>query len=496
MRDLVLDLERYESSRCTTSTPSRGTPHYREGTPPPQRGTPLRQPQSIPKIIHQTWKSADAVPNSVSAFMSSWMHVNPEWTHIFWSDEDNRKLVEANLPMLLPVFDMLKPVEQADISRILYLYYFGGVYADMDFESLKPMETIMDLLEKEKATGFIGSEPRAHTRLLEHKKGLLFSNAILGSVGGEPFWLALVLKIIIGLSSSVRSDPVSTTGPRILTKTYLQYYCVDTYQRNRTRALRDAQASIVGLDDDYFYPQVAMWNLKNMLRQCDPEAVRDDEERSLCRTLTKIAFNKTAGHTENSVAVHHWMCSWCRGVKAETFLPLSSIIPPHASRRPIFQSDCKSQNPTRPSLSSSSSSSTTSSTTSPTTSPSAKFRSEGEKEDPSGIRQGASSSNGETGETHEKTHEKTHETREKTHETQRTTTNSTTDGVVGVVVGSSGNASEEDLEDEEELEQQPSFAEEEEDLESRELEDGGGGCKGLGRFAFANQPIVFVPGGE
>eukprot|EP00466_Bigelowiella_natans_P013847 jgi/Bigna1/139370/aug1.50_g14078 len=177
-------------------------------------------PLSFPRIIHQTWKTADKIPKSVAGWMHSWPKKNPTWRHVFWSDSDNRLLVQQHLGMLLPFFDALKPVEQADVARYLYLYYFGGVYADLDFEALQSMDAIRKHLERIGAVGFVGEEPRAHTRLLEHRKGLLLSNAILASPGGHPFWLALVAHIMLALANGDRGDPVSSTGPRILTKVY------------------------------------------------------------------------------------------------------------------------------------------------------------------------------------------------------------------------------------------------------------------------------------
>eukprot|EP00465_Bigelowiella_longifila_P012487 CAMPEP_0185272910 /NCGR_PEP_ID=MMETSP1359-20130426/48390_1 /TAXON_ID=552665 /ORGANISM="Bigelowiella longifila, Strain CCMP242" /LENGTH=113 /DNA_ID=CAMNT_0027865377 /DNA_START=1 /DNA_END=339 /DNA_ORIENTATION=+ len=69
---------------------------------------------------------------------------------------------------------------------------------------------------------------------------------------------------------------------------------------------------------------------------CPSLAESDEEVDAICKRLVKIAFNRTAGYTENSYAVHHWMCSWCRGIKGENFVSLEDVIPISARRRPVW----------------------------------------------------------------------------------------------------------------------------------------------------------------
>jgi hypothetical protein len=45
--------------------------------------------RAIPRIIHQTWKTAD-VPPRFAAWRESWARLHPGWQHRLWTDEDNR----------------------------------------------------------------------------------------------------------------------------------------------------------------------------------------------------------------------------------------------------------------------------------------------------------------------------------------------------------------------------------------------------------------------
>lgn len=296
--------------------------------------------QCFPRTVHQTWKSAQRVPMYAASWMQSWLRKNQGWMHVFWSDDDNRLLVKRRLALLLPFFDSLRPVEQADVARYLYLYFFGGVYADMDFECLRPIDGVRPRLDYRRAAGFVGQEPRLHTRLLEHRKGLLLSNAILASPGGLPLWLHLVLEIVLGLlSPSARGDPVSSTGPRVLTTVFQKLHGYRTAASNVTTELHRIDApDLLALPDHMLYPEIAWWNIESMRRRCDADRAKDNEEKELCWRLDRMGRNHSFGRTQESFAVHHWMCTWCRGDQShDQYVTLADLMPKGANRtRPAF----------------------------------------------------------------------------------------------------------------------------------------------------------------
>lgn len=91
-----------------------------------------------PKIIHQTWKSTE-IPPRWQRFRDAWKKFHPGWEFRLWTDEDNRRLVERDYTAFLQLYDSYAyPVQKADFARILYLHKFGGVYADLDLEPLRP----------------------------------------------------------------------------------------------------------------------------------------------------------------------------------------------------------------------------------------------------------------------------------------------------------------------------------------------------------------------
>lgn len=106
--------------------------------------TPWKEPEllrigkvTIPKIIHQSWKTKNLTGNWKS-WSQSWQQCLPDWQYRFYDDHDNRALIKANFPEVLEAFDgFARPVMRADVSRLAYLASFGGLYADLDIECVK-----------------------------------------------------------------------------------------------------------------------------------------------------------------------------------------------------------------------------------------------------------------------------------------------------------------------------------------------------------------------
>ncbi|MBA6438272.1 glycosyltransferase [Streptomyces sp. GMR22] len=167
----------------------------------------------IPRIIHQTWKDAD-VPAAWRRWAESWRRHHPGWEYRLWTDADNRAFLAARYPWFLPVYDGYpEPIMRADAVRYFLLDHFGGVYADLDFEALRPLDGLLEGREL-----VLGLEPEEHTRLLcARRAGLprVVGNAFLASRPGHPFW-AHVHRELVGAHTA--PSPLDATGPFFLTR--------------------------------------------------------------------------------------------------------------------------------------------------------------------------------------------------------------------------------------------------------------------------------------
>ncbi|MEQ1839488.1 MAG: glycosyltransferase, partial [Verrucomicrobiales bacterium] len=97
----------------------------------------------IPRIIHQTWKTAD-IPERFRDYSQSWRDRNPDWTYRFWSDRDLLEFVADHYPEFLELFcSYPRGVQRADAGRYLLLHHFGGIYGDIDTECRQSLEPLV-----------------------------------------------------------------------------------------------------------------------------------------------------------------------------------------------------------------------------------------------------------------------------------------------------------------------------------------------------------------
>ncbi len=94
----------------------------------------------IPHIIHQTWDT-HAIPREFAPWIQSWSKHHPQWEYWLWTPDDVQLLLSTYYPEYLKLYQTYKSMQQkANIMRYFIMYHFGGVYADLDLESLKPMD--------------------------------------------------------------------------------------------------------------------------------------------------------------------------------------------------------------------------------------------------------------------------------------------------------------------------------------------------------------------
>ena len=145
------------------------------------------------KIIHQTWKTNNT-PEKMTFCIESWKNKNKSFRYMFWTDSDINYFIKTNYPQYLDILNTVKTgIQKADIFRILALYHFGGLYVDIDFECLTPVDTWN--LNYNKVN--LGNEPFIH-----HKKDVL-CNALIYS----PPKMSCLLKILEHGRQVIKKNP-------------------------------------------------------------------------------------------------------------------------------------------------------------------------------------------------------------------------------------------------------------------------------------------------
>ncbi|KAK9369793.1 nucleotide-diphospho-sugar transferase [Lipomyces kononenkoae] len=180
----------------------------------------------MPKIIHQSWMT-DELPSKFEIWSRSCREKNPDWEWVLWTDEDNLNLVKKYFPWFLKYYQAL-PAEiyRADVVRNMYMYVYGGIYADLDTECLRPAD---DLFESFNITtvSYLSSLNMSYSSDANTKKAFFgrmgtdedfvhsIPNAWMAATPGHPFFL-LPLESVMNKMNGVipgGSVPEFVTGP-------------------------------------------------------------------------------------------------------------------------------------------------------------------------------------------------------------------------------------------------------------------------------------------
>ena len=108
-----------------------------------------RQPEgtAIPRIIHQTYRSWDALPPDIRGGIAELRARNPGWDYRFYDDAAMAGFIrDAYGPAVLDYFDRIDPrygAARADLFRYLLIYRTGGVYLDIKSSVRPPLDELL-----------------------------------------------------------------------------------------------------------------------------------------------------------------------------------------------------------------------------------------------------------------------------------------------------------------------------------------------------------------
>jgi len=177
---------------------------------------------SIPKIIHQTWKT-DVLPFPYDELSATWKELHPDWEHIIWTDEMNKDFIKDHYPEFLEKYESYPlNIQRADAFRYFVLRKYGGLYVDMDFECVKNFDSL--LRGKECVFGF---EPDLHASNI--LRDFLICNAFMAATPDNDFIKFVCEKVMSCEKIKVNGflDVLNSTGPLILTDAYIDYQLKD-----------------------------------------------------------------------------------------------------------------------------------------------------------------------------------------------------------------------------------------------------------------------------
>jgi len=218
------------------------------------RLTPHPKPL-IPKRIHQIWVGKNEPPALFAFCQASIKKYHPDWEYKLWRDEDIDRLYLINKRF----YDSAQNYgERSDLARYEILYRFGGVYLDVDFECIKPLDILHHTYDF-----YAGIVPLSCQSFI--------ANGVIGSCPGHPILKHCIDTVKNNWGSS---DTLRRTGPFHFQEAFWQ---IGKHYRG----------PIIAFPATYFFPLTHEDALKNPTR----------------RFIEKFIQPET-------VAIHHWTGSW------------------------------------------------------------------------------------------------------------------------------------------------------------------------------------------
>jgi hypothetical protein len=176
--------------------------------------------------VIQTWKSLDIPQHMYNLIMKMRSH-NPNVNNFFFTDKEIDIFVNQHFPCYYDTFSNFKyNIQKVDFFRYLAIYYYGGLYLDLDMD----ITASFDTLDRTKCIFPV------ETKGVE-KDDILLGNYAFYAPPKHPFLLHIINLIVdpvitddeIASAQSKHTDPKEhvyvyfTTGPELVTRAYWSY---------------------------------------------------------------------------------------------------------------------------------------------------------------------------------------------------------------------------------------------------------------------------------
>lgn len=177
---------------------------------------------TVPKILHKTTRvlSRDDVQTAFYKECED-IYLSDGWEVKLWYDDMIDLFVAEHYPQYFQQFKEITPhIKQVDAVRYLFMHYFGGIYADMDAECIRPASNFVDGLIKG-STAWLGGYPEPF---------------FLMSTPGNEFWI-FAFELI--LQDWRKYNVRSTGGPQGLNRMAKAYVSLKGQDAIRPFAMYD-----------------------------------------------------------------------------------------------------------------------------------------------------------------------------------------------------------------------------------------------------------------
>ena len=253
------------------------------------------QSESIPRIFHQTWDS-ETIPKQFMPWIRSWTQHHPQWQYWFWTPDDVRCLLRQRYPDFLHLYDKYPTMlQRADVMRYFVLYTFGGVYADLDMQCLKPIDPLLF-----NRSCVFSEEPYEHVYILNRRVGdANVMNGIMACRPGHPFFKELMAKLKLPQTKNTNiRDAVATTGPFFVDSVLKQY-------QGNLSMYRPRKDVVTVIPPQYLLPTFDPGQVSSLKIACSKRFHASQLFTTVCNNLDRRRYENKP--SELSYANHHWL---------------------------------------------------------------------------------------------------------------------------------------------------------------------------------------------
>ena len=160
------------------------------------------------------------LPDYFKTLGDTWKRDYPDWEYRLWDNARMNDFVRSYYPQYLDIYSRFPyHVQRWDAIRYLILHKIGGMYVDFDYESIEPMDNLID-----GKTCCFAQEPDSHCLVFHKKVDCLFNNAMVLSVPEHPFMAKVIETVFreqtLQCEGSKTVCVLKTTGPWMLVDTY------------------------------------------------------------------------------------------------------------------------------------------------------------------------------------------------------------------------------------------------------------------------------------
>lgn len=184
--------------------------------------------------IIQTWKTK-TVPPHYEDFVRKVKNLNMKWNYMFFDDEDILEFIQMKMPEYYGTFCGLSgKIQQIDFFRYLAIYYYGGVYLDLDIDLVRSLD---DLIGIDYYCVFPIEVKDAGDHILASQGVSLIGNYAFYAPKGHPFLKKIIDNIV---TQRIPDDVIRSaqenhtddsrdvyvyyrTGPMLVSQSYVDY---------------------------------------------------------------------------------------------------------------------------------------------------------------------------------------------------------------------------------------------------------------------------------